>query len=69
MDYCDKCGSIEIFGICSNRRCPLANNELTEWIINGELVRFAAPVTLEEAKRIYSSKAGKAKIKRYKGRK
>jgi hypothetical protein len=64
MDYC-ACGSVQIFGVCSNRRCPLANNEHTEWIIDGELVRFSAPVTLEEAERICGGKAGGAKIRRY----
>ena len=68
MDYC-KCGSIQIFGVCSNRRCPLANRENSEWIIDGELVRFTAPVTLDEAKTICGGKAGRAKIRRYKGKK
>lgn len=67
MNYCE-CGSIQTFGVCSNRRCPLANRENGEWIIDGELVRFTKPVTLEEAKKIYRGKPGEARIRRHRKR-
>lgn len=54
MQYC-KCGSILIYGVCSNKRCPEADNALREWIIDGAEVKFKEPVTYTEAVKLKSN--------------
>jgi hypothetical protein len=59
-DYCE-CGSIKIFNVCTNRRCPLLDSKQTSWIIDGELLLFPEPVTKAEAEKLREE--GQAKVK------
>jgi hypothetical protein len=54
--YC-KCGSLMVFTVCSNRKCPeLKDAKSTEWIINERLYTFKKSLTKAEAQEAYLNK-------------